>query len=128
MMMHMVIRQEADRKVYLLPFFCLVFVLVPALILINIKWLQKQLGELHGAEILAAAVVLLQFLQFISTICASGEPMGCMGGVLPPHAPCGSSRGDDAAAPAAVMAGGGLVRRWAVGHHGSLQQPRRRRR
>lgn len=52
---------ESDRKVYLLPFCCLVFVQAPALVLINIK----QVGELHGVEILAAAVVLLQFLQFI---------------------------------------------------------------
>jgi hypothetical protein len=55
----------SDRKFLLFALCSLVFPLVPQLILISIKRLQKQQGELHGAEIIAAGVVVLQFLQFI---------------------------------------------------------------
>ncbi|OEL34602.1 hypothetical protein BAE44_0004379 [Dichanthelium oligosanthes] len=58
-------RPVSDRKVYLFALCSLVFLLVPQLILINFKRLQRQWGELHGVEILAAVVVALHFLQFI---------------------------------------------------------------
>jgi hypothetical protein len=66
-------------------------------------------------EILAAAVVLLQFLQFILHHLRFRRShwllqWGAWGAYY---------------VPAAVLARCGLVRRWAVGHHGSLQ-PRRR--